>query len=76
MRPGLLLVAATVVIPLLGGCSGGDTVPAHSPEEQKAIERDKNLTPQERIEGIKKSPMPDSAKEAMIREIKTKNGLK
>jgi hypothetical protein len=45
---------------------------AHSPSEQKAIDAYKNMTPQQQIDLVEKSPMPDAAKQATIAKIKTK----
>lgn len=62
---------------LIGGCGkSGDTVPAHSPEEEKAIQEVKNLTPEQQIERIQNSPMPDTAKASMIQKIKQEHGIK
>lgn len=71
-----LLPFATLAL-LIGGCgSSPDTVPKHSPEEEKAIQEAKNMTPQQQIERIQQGSMPESAKAAMIQEIKQKNGIK
>lgn len=62
---------------LLGGCGSGDnSVPGHTTAEEKAIQEEKNLTPQQRIERIQNSPMPEGAKAAMIAKIKQENGIK
>ena len=71
-----LLPFATLAL-LVGGCgSSQDQVPAHSPEEAKAIQEAKNMTPQQQIERIQSGGMPESAKAAMIQEIKQKHGIK
>lgn len=74
MKPGF--VAFDVATLLLGGCGNGDTVPKHSPEEAAALKEMESLTPEQQIERIQNGGMPESAKQAMIQEIKTKNGLK
>lgn len=68
-----LLIGALLFV---GGCGDGDTVPKHSAEEEKALQDMKTLTPEQQIERIQNGGMPDSAKQALIQEIKTKNGLK
>jgi hypothetical protein len=68
----LPLVAAL----LLGGCGDKDVVPGHSAEEEKALKEAASLTPEQQIERIRTGGMPESAKEAMIADIKKKNGLK
>jgi len=60
---------------LLGGCGSSDKVPGHTADEEKAIQEEKNLTPQQRIERIQNSPMPQGAKDAMIDKIKKENGI-
>lgn len=77
MRPapalGALLLLGT---PLLGGCGSGDSVPSHTADEQKLVDQLKNETPQQQIERIQNGPMPQSAKDAMIKKIKDENGIK
>jgi hypothetical protein len=68
-----LLVGALLFV---GGCGDSDVVPKHSAEEEKALQDMKSLTPEQQIERIQNGGMPDSAKQALIQEIKTKNGLK
>lgn len=65
-----------VSLPVLSGCGAGNQVPAHTADEQKAVEELKNMTPEQQIERIQKGPMPESAKAAMIKKIKDENGLK
>ncbi|RYG42937.1 hypothetical protein EON79_17950 [bacterium] len=72
--PALILPFAAAL--LLGGCGNADSVPAHSAEEQKAIDELKTLTPEQQIDRIQKGGMPQAAKDAMIRDIKAKHGLK
>jgi hypothetical protein len=63
-------------LPVLSGCGSGNQVPAHTADEQKAVNDLNNMTPEQQIERIQKGPMPDSAKAAMIKKIKDENGLK
>lgn len=70
------LPLATLAL-LIGGCgSSPDSVPQHTPEEAKAIQDAKNMTPEQQIERIQSGGMPESAKAAMIQEIKQKHGIK
>jgi hypothetical protein len=67
------ILALSVAAIAATGCGPGqDTVMAHSPSEQKAIDAYKNMTPQQQIDLVEKSPMPDAAKQATIAKIKTK----
>lgn len=75
MKPALSLLFAAALL-FAGGCGNGDTVPKHSPEEEAALKEMQTLTPEQQIERIQNGGMPESAKQAMIQEIKTKNGLK
>jgi len=68
-------LAAMLAALLMGGCSGGDSVPSHTAAEDKAMQDIKNLTPEQRIEQIKNAPMPEGAKAAMIDKIKKENGI-
>lgn len=58
------------------GCGSNNGTPPHTAEEEKAVQEAKNLTPEQQIERAKNSPMPQSAKDALIKSIKDKNGLK
>ena len=60
---------------LLGGCGSGNNVPAHTADEQKAVDELANQTPEQQIERIQNGPMPESAKAAMIKKIKDDNGI-
>lgn len=71
-RVSVLAVFAAL---LLGGCGSSDAVPGHSAAEEKAIADQKNMTPEQKIEQIKTSPMPEGAKAAMIERIKRENGI-
>ena len=73
MKAFVLLTAAAIAA---AGCGSSETVPTHSPTEQKALAELKNMTPQQQIDRIQKGPMPASAKESMIKQIKDKNGMK
>jgi hypothetical protein len=74
VKSALPLLAAALLFG--GGCGNGDSVPKHTPEEEKALQDLKTLTPEQQIERIQNGGMPDSAKQAMIQQIKTKYGLK
>ena len=76
MRLRSALPLLLFAIPLLGGCGNADSVPAHSADEQKLVDQMKAETPQQQIERIEKGPMPQSAKESMIKKIKDDNGMK
>lgn len=65
-----------VLTPLVGGCGSGNDIPAHTADEQKAVDELKSLTPQQQIDRLEKGPMPAAAKAAMIDKIKKENGLK
>ena len=67
----LLLVAAIAVT----GCSSGNTIPQHSADDQKAIDKVNAMTPQERIDMIQRGPMPQAAKDQLIKKIKQDNHL-
>ncbi|MBI1334959.1 MAG: hypothetical protein GC165_19005 [Armatimonadetes bacterium] len=70
-----LVLAATLS---LSGCGGGNdhSAPPHTADEQIAVEAVKNLTPEQQIERAQNSPMPQAAKDALIKSIKEKNGMK
>ncbi|MGV3614183.1 MAG: hypothetical protein ACO1SV_02505 [Fimbriimonas sp.] len=74
MKSAFPLLAVTLLF--VGGCGDSDTVPKHSPEEEKAMQEMKSLTPEQQIERIQNGGMPEAAKQAMIQDIKTKHGLK
>jgi len=59
----------------LAGCGSGKTY-KHTATEEAALEQMRNETPEQKIERIQKGPMPASQKDAMIKEIKEKNGIK
>ncbi|RYG36145.1 hypothetical protein EON81_10625 [bacterium] len=61
---------------LLAGCSGGDGKAAYNIEEKKAVEAAKNLTPEQQIENAQKAPMSQDQKDALVKSIKDKNGIK
>lgn len=70
------MIGLAFLTPLLGGCGNADQVPAHTADEQKAVDELASLTPQQQIDRIEKGPMPAAAKTAMIDKIKKENGLK
>lgn len=77
MNPLRFFLPALTAALLLGGCgNSADSVPAHSETEQKAIDAQAKLTPQQRIEQIQNSPLPPGAKTDMIAKIKSENGIK
>jgi hypothetical protein len=57
------------------GCNGGDSIPKHGADDQKAIDQVNKMTPQQRIDMIQKGPMPQAAKDSMIKKIKAENNL-
>jgi len=69
----LPLLVATIVAT---GCNGGDAIPKHGADDQKAIDKVNAMTPQQRIDMIQKGPMPQAAKDHMIKQIKEENHLK
>lgn len=70
------MIALSVAAYAAAGCGAGqDTVMAHSPSEQKAIDAYKNMTPQQQIDLVQKGPMPQAAKTATIQKIKDKYHL-
>jgi len=73
MRRFLLIAAAAIVAV---GCSNQNAVPAHSAEDQKAIDELSKMSPEKQIERIQNGPMPESAKAAMIQKVKDKAGIK
>lgn len=73
MKSAVLLPFAVL---LLAGCGSADSVPAHTAAEQKAIDAEKNLTPEQRIAQIQNSPLPAGAKTDMIAKVKAENGIK
>lgn len=60
----------------LVGCGSGNGVPAHTADEQKAVDELNSQTPEQQIERIQNGPMPESAKASMIKKIKDDNGIK
>jgi len=66
----------TILTPLLGGCGSANDIPAHTADEQKAVDELNSMTPQQQIDRLEKGPMPADAKAAMIAKIKKENGLK
>lgn len=75
-RPVFLLALTAIGTPLLGGCGSGDGVPSYTAQESKLVNELKAETPEQQIERIQKGPMPESAKAAMIDQIKKEHGLK
>ena len=70
------LPLAGLAMVLLGcGDSNSTAAPAHTAEEEKAIQGAKALTPQQQLEQAEKSPLPAEQKAALIKSIKEKNGL-
>lgn len=70
--PILILCGAFAI----GGCQDDHGAPPHTADEEKAVREAQNLTPEQQIERAEKSPMPQSAKDALIKSIKEKNGMK
>ena len=67
----LVLVAAAIV-----GCVGSKRTYTHTDAEEKAVQEAMNLTPEQQIERAQNSPLPPEQKEALIKSIKEKNGIK
>ena len=68
---GIMLAAA-----ILAGCGGSNRTYNHTDAEDKAIQEAKNLTPEQQIERAQNSPLPQEQKDALIKSIKDKNGIK
>lgn len=71
-KAGLILIAGLVAI----GCGGSQREYKHTSAEEKALQEANSLTPEQQIERAQNSPLPPEQKEALIRSIKEKNGLK
>lgn len=70
------VLLAVLVTPLLGcGDSNSTAAPAHTAEEEKAIQGAKAMTPAQQLAAAEKSPLPPDQKAALIKSIKEKNGL-
>lgn len=69
-------VAVLLAALILGGCGDNHGQPPLTADEQKAVKETQNLTPEQQIERAQNSPMPQSAKDELIKSIKEKNGLK
>ncbi len=61
---------------VMGGCADDHGSPPHTAQEQKALDDYNKMTPEQQIERAQNSPMPQGAKDALIKSIKDKNGLK
>ena len=70
--PIVLLSVGLVAV----GCGDDHGAPPHTAAEEKAVNDVKNATPEQQIERAQNSPMPQSAKDALIKSIKEKNGIK
>jgi hypothetical protein len=71
-----ILSAFLLSLCFLAGCGDDHGSPPHTADEQKALDEYKTLTPQQQIERAEKSPMPQGAKDALIKSIKDKNNIK
>ena len=72
-----ILCAALFAASLLVGCgSDNHGAPPHTPDEEKALQEYNKLTPEQQIERAQNSPQPQGAKDALIKSIKEKNGIK
>lgn len=58
------------------GCGGSNKTYRHTEAEEKAVQEAMNLTPEQQIERAQNSPLPQEQKDALIRSIKEKHGLK
>jgi len=70
------LFALSITALFVGGCGSPDSAPKHTADEQKLVDELNNQTPEEQIARIEKGPMPQAAKDEMIKKIKQENGLK
>lgn len=68
-------IAVLVVSFVLVGCGDDHGAPPHTAQEEKIVQETQNLTPQQQIDRAQNSPMPQSAKDALIKSIKEKNGM-
>ncbi|RYG37773.1 hypothetical protein EON81_05665 [bacterium] len=72
----LLLGAALLLLPLVGCGSGGGDKYAPNADEAKMVKDAQNLTPEQQIANVENSPQSPEMKEAQIKAIKEKNGIK
>lgn len=70
------LVALAAAAAFAVGCGGSDKTYRHTEAEEKAVQEAMNLTPEQQIERAQNSPLPQEQKDALIRSIKEKYGLK
>lgn len=75
MRMRFLLMLA-VAGALVAGCGGSNKTYKHTDAEEKAVQEAMNLTPEQQIERAQNAPLPPEQKEALIKSIKEKNGIK
>ena len=75
-RTIVALFALITTALFIGGCGSADSTPKHTAQEQKLVDDLNNQTPEEQIERIESGPMPQAAKDEMIKKIKQENGLK
>ncbi len=69
-------VCLILVVAALVGCGGSKRTYKYNDVEEKAMQEAKNLTPEQQIERAQNSPLPPEQKEALIKSIKEKNGIK
>jgi hypothetical protein len=72
IQSALMLGFALFVV----GCGNDHGQPPHTADEQKAVDDYNKLTPQQQIDRAQNSPLPQGAKEGLIKSIKDKNGMK
>ncbi len=58
------------------GCGGDHGAPPYTADEQKALDDYNKLTPQQQIDRANNAPMAQGAKDALVKSIKDKNGMK
>lgn len=71
-----IVVCFVLIAAVLSGCGGSKRTYKHTDVEEQAMQEVKNLTPEQQIERAQKSPLPPEQKEALIKSIKEKNGIK
>jgi len=71
-----ILSVAIIALCFVTGCGSDNGSPPHTADEQKALEEYEKLTPEQKIKRAQDSPMPQGAKDALIKSIKDKHGIK
>gem|GEM_PF-4398962 len=77
IRPGLVPLALALGCLGLAGCGSSGGAHSHNAEEAKAVREAKALTPQQQLERAQaNTSMPADQREALIKSIKEKHGLR